>query len=156
NIVYFRRSDEPLNVSIVVPTPRQGDANYFQSVREAIRAFKQRSHEKNRYSIVTDSIGSQFLGNLETDGDAVLDGFSIITAGQQKGTIFDLCAVAHSKLKGDPDSVILSIDRGDETTSQFTYSDLREQIRRLNVPVYSVSLDDRKTKETVQEALTRL
>lgn len=156
NIEAFMVDDEPLNVSIVVPSSEHRNSSYSQTVYEAIRAFRDIGNQKNRYSIITDGVNSTFFGGLISHDDAVMDGVSVewrerlsLPGSQQAKAVFDLCAIAHTQLNpGDGEPILLLFDPGDATKSQLTYSDLREQIRHLNVPVYSFSFKDGQTNDT--------
>lgn len=155
-IDYLSRGDDPLTITIVVPTAGHNDANYLNAVRDAIQSLKEKSNQKNRYSIVTDAAGSQFFRRLEAEGAVVMDTISLIEADSTAGTALDLCKVAQQNPPEELQSIILVIDPGVALSPLRSFSDLREHIRLSNVPIYYFSLTDARINEIVHGSLTRL
>jgi Ca-activated chloride channel family protein len=138
-IEYFRESDEPASIAILIDTSSSMQGNERRT-QETLHQFIQLSHPSDEYflltfntrtSIVTENADaeeiSRHLSLVHTDGNTAL--YDGVAKGIEK-----LSQSRHRK------RALLIVSDGEDNASRTSWKDLKERIREAGVMIYAVSL----------------
>jgi len=137
-IEQFSSEDAPVYFGIVYDMQRANDEQ-TKNVLEALRRFSTQLGQKDDYfvtifnergSLTTDFVptGEQIVKNLETNKPHSL--YDVIIAATEK-----------TRSRKNAKQVLLVLSDGENRASQNSLKELRQHLRSVNMPVYTVSLN---------------
>lgn len=143
NIIDFGEEDLPLSVGLVFDASGSAKAtrDLINSIQQSLKAFLDMSNPLNEYFLIAISNSPQLLLNWTSDSKAITD---TIGVWQLKGNtaFYDACYLGIDKLRLGSYSkrVLILITDGQDNSSTYSFTQVRDKLRAFNVLVYSVFL----------------
>jgi Ca-activated chloride channel family protein len=148
NILDFREEDLPLSVGIVFDASAsivdggrsaKGAHEVINSVQQAMRAFLETSNPSNEYFLIAFNNKPQLLLDWTSDSKAIIDALDVVRPTGNTA-LFDACYLGINKVQHGRYSkpVLVLITDGQDNSSTYSFSQVREALRASDVLVYSV------------------
>lgn len=152
DITDFREQDEPLSLGLVFDV--SGSARSSQPIQtlvknwqQALRTLFETSNQSNEYFLMAFNIKPQLLLDWTFDHQAVIDTLSTLQADGNTA-LYDACYLAIDKVRHGryTKRVLLLISDGQDNVSNYSFTQVRDELRSSEILVYSVNFSSMQSQ----------
>lgn len=146
-INFFSAQDEPLSVGVIFDlssSVKNTNRELLATAAEAFSRFVKSGQSANEYFVITFANRPQLLIDW-TRGDKILEAASDLKRANREGgatALYDACYLGIEKMRTSsyPKQALLLISDGVDSLSDYTFKDVRERLREMGVPLYSIGI----------------
>lgn len=148
-ILHFSNQESPISVGILFDVSysvgklgmKKRSEKELTLWQQAMARFIALSNGSNNYFLVGFNVKPQLLVDWTSDAKVIIDKLGELKPSGETA-VYDACYVAMEKLQHGrhPKRVLLLISDGVDTSSRYTFEDLKKLLRETDVLLYSVDL----------------
>ena len=157
-IKFFSNTDTPISLAVIFDTSKSMSGDKIMRSRAALARFVETSHRDDEYSLISFSDRAQLLIDRTRDADAMIANFTYV---QPRGetALYDATVLGVENVTRGSRTrrAILLITDGNDTSSRYTFEDLRQYLQESDVVLYAIGIlaypwsEARRGRNTLRE-----
>jgi Ca-activated chloride channel homolog len=151
-IKFFSNDDMPSSIGVLFDDSGSMDRlgkERLAAIKDSLTTFFQQGHNANQYFMMSFSNSPQLLTDWTSDAKALNSGVAKLPPSGKmltgKTVFYDASLVGLEKLAGGAHNkhALIVISDGLDTNSKHSFKELREQLKRSNMLLYTVTITNR-------------
>jgi Ca-activated chloride channel family protein len=142
-ITYFSDEDAPISIGIVFDATGSMSGGKIGLAMSALKHFMDSSHPQDEYFLVDLQSGrANLLMDRTRDGQAILNRLMFIKTKGNTAFYDGVYLAAERVTRGAyPKRAVIVISDGEDNSSRYTFSNLRDALKESDVMIYSIGIE---------------